>query len=326
MRAVLYDRWGGPEVLRIAEVDVPTPRTGEVLVRVEAASINSWDWDLLTGRRYIVRPSGFSKGPKQLGFDLAGTVEQTGPGVSRFRRGDAVLADLAFDGPRAFAEFVVVKEAALAKKPEGLSFAHAAALPQAGLLASLGLSGPPEVGSGSRVLVNGAGGGVGTLAIQLAKQQGAHVTGVDSAFKLEAMRKIGADRVIDYAQTDFTKAGEQYDCILDVVADHSPLDYARALASGGRLMVIGGTTSALLNVVTLGTILGILSGKRLGVLIHKQDVAELEQLASLCASSQLSPVVDGIYPLEQIQDAFTRFASGQFVGKIVISIGSAQPS
>jgi NADPH:quinone reductase-like Zn-dependent oxidoreductase len=200
---------------------------------------------------------------------------------------------------------------------------NAAALPQAGLLAALGLSGVPEVDSGSRVLVNGAGGGVGTLAVQLAKLQGAHVTAVDSAAKLEAVRAAGADRAVDYAVTDFTRTGEHYDRILDVVAGRSPLDFARSLAPRGRLAVVGGTPGALLGVATLGTVLGMVTGKRLGVVIHKVKSAELERLASLCIAGRLTPVIDGIYPLKKIQDAFARFASGQFVGKIVVSVDAA---
>lgn len=323
MRAVLYDRWGGPEVLRLAEVEMPVPQVGEVLVRVVASSINAWDWDLLTGKRYFIRPPGFAKGPKQLGFDVAGIVEQAGHRASKFRRGDAVLGDLAFDGPKAFAEFVVMKETALVAKPDGMSFAHAAALPQAGLLAALGLSGAPEIKSGSRVLVNGAGGGVGLIAIQLAKLQGAHVTGVDSAVKRDPVSAAGADRIIDYSGTDFTKTGERYDRILDVVADRSPLGFIRALAPGGRLAVVGGTPGALLNVATLGSMLGILAGKRLGVVLHKPRSIELERLASLCAAHQLTPVIDGIYPLDKVQDAFARYASGRFAGKIVLSVDSA---
>lgn len=324
MRAVLYDRWGGPEVLRLADIDVPMPRTGEVLVRVVASSINSWDWDLLTGKRYFVRPPGFAKGPRQLGFDVAGVVEQIGPRVGRLRRGDAVVGDLAFHGPKAFAEFVVMKETALAVKPEGLGFVRAAALPQAGLLAALGLSGTPEVESGSRVLVNGAGGGVGLIAIQLAKLQGAHVTGVDSAVKLEAMLAAGADRTIDYAETDFTRTGERYDRILDVVAGRSSIGFARALAPRGRLAVIGGTPGTVLDVVTLGTVLGLLIRKRLGLVLHKPERAGLERLAALCVAGQLAPVVDSTYPLERIQDAFARFASGRFAGKIVLTVDPAR--
>lgn len=320
MRAVLYDRWGGPEVLRIGDIDEPHPQAGEVLVRVAASSINSWDWDLLTGKSYVMRPAGFAKGPKQLGFDVAGVVERTGPGVSKFRPGDAVFGDLAFDGPRAFADRVAIKETALALKPDGLSFVDAAALPQAGLLAALGLSGAPELKSGSRVLVNGAGGGVGPIAIQLAKLKGAHVTGVDSAVKLEAVRAAGADQVIDYATTDFTKTGERYDRILDVVADHSPLNFAQALTRGGRLSVVGGAGGTILKVVTLGTLLSLVTGKRLGLVLHKPRAAELERLAALCSAGQLRPAIDGVYPLERIEDAFARFASGQFVGKIVMTL------
>ena len=323
MRTVLYDRWGGPEVLRLAELENPVPRAGEVLVRVAASSINSWNWDLLTGKRYFMRPAGFAKGPKQLGFDVAGIVEQTGHQASKFRRGDAVLGDLAFDGPKAFAEFVIMKETALVAKPEGMSFTHAAALPQAGLLAKLGLSGAPEIKNGSRVLVNGAGGGVGLIAIQLAKLQGAHVTGVNSAVKLESVRAAGADRMTDYAGTDFTRTQERYDRIVDVVADRSPFGFIRALEPRGRLAVVGGTPGALLNVATLGAIVGILACRRLGVVLHKPKIIELERLVSLCVGGQMAPVVDGIYPLDRVQDAFARYASGQFTGKIVLSVDPA---
>lgn len=323
MRAVLYDEWGGPEVLRVADVETPAPKEGEVLVRVAASSINSWDWDLLTGKRYFVRPQGFATGPKQLGFDIAGIVEQVGPEVTRLRPGDAVFGDMAFDGPRAFAELVAVKDSKLALKPEGISFAQAAALPQAGLLAVLGLAGAPEIGDGTRVLINGGGGGVGPIAIQLAKLAGAEVTAVDSALKLEAMRAAGADRVIDYAVTDFATEGLRYDRILDVVANRPVTRFARALAPGGRLAVVGGTPGMLLRIVTLGTLLGAVTGKKLGLVIHKPQVDELDRLGALCAARQVEPVIDGVYPLERIQDAFARFASGAFVGKIVIGVDGA---
>ncbi len=323
MRAVLYDRWGGPEVLRLGEIEKPVPGPGEVLVRNVASSINSWDWDLLVGKRYLVRPAGFAKGPKQLGFDIAGIVEETGADVSRFRQGDAVIGDLAFGGPKAFADYVVAKETALCLKPERLSFIEAAALPQAGLLAALGLAGKPLVKRGSRVLVNGAGGGAGLIALQLAKLEGAHVTGVDSAVKLAAMRAAGADEVIDYQKTDFTRIGERFERIIDMVANRSPGDFVRALEGGGRLAAVGGSPGTILSLVTLGTLLGILSGKRLGLVLHKVKPAELERLSALCAESRLAPVIDGTYPIDQIQEAFARFASGLFVGKIVVTIDPA---
>jgi len=314
MQAVLYDQRGGPEVLRLADIDVPEPQVGEVLVRLVASSINSWDWDLITGTWPFDKRSG------QLGFDISGIVEQVGSGVTRFKPGDAVLGDLAFEGAKAFAEYLVVKETYLAAKPEGLSFIDAAALPQAGLLAALGLSKAPEIKSGSRVLINGAGGGVGLLAIQLAKIEGAHVTGVDSAIKLEAIRAAGADQAIDYAQTDFTRTGERYDRIIDVVARRSPFDFARTLAPGGRLAVIGGAAGALLSVVSVGSMLALLTGKRMGLAIHKPKMAELDRLTVLCTAGRLKPVIDSTYPLAKIQEAFARYASGEFVGKIVIVI------
>lgn len=320
MRAVLYERWGGPEVLKLADIAKPAPQEGEVLVRVAASSINSWDWDLLIGKPYLVRPPGFESGPKQLGFDVAGIVEAVGPGVTRFRPGDAVFGDMAFDGPRAFADFVAVKEAMLAKKPDGITFVEAAALPQAGLLGMLGLSGSPALKPGSRVLINGGGGGVGPIAIQLAKLEGAVVTGVDSAIKLEAMQRAGADRAIDYAKTDFTATGDRYDRILDVAANRPVMHFARALAPGGRLSVVGGSPGTLLRLVTLGTVLGVLTGKRLGLVIHKVRSSELDRLGALCAAGKLRPAIDSTYPLDRIADAFARFASGQFTGKIVISI------
>lgn len=320
MRAVLYDRWGGPEVLRLAEIDTPAPKDGEVLVRVAASSINSWDWDLLTGKPYFVRPPGFANGPKQLGFDVAGIVEAVGPGVTRFKPGDAVFGDQAFQGPTAFAEFAVIKESALALKPAGVSFADAAALAQAGLLAVLGFNGAPAIGAGSQVLFNGAGGGVGMIAIQLAKLAGATVTGVDSAIKLEAMRAQGADRVLDYRTTDYTATGDRYDRILDVMANRPLGHYVRALKRDGRLAVIGGTPGGLLRVAALGPPLGLLMGRKLGLVLHKVRAEELERLGSLAAEGKLRPKIDSTFPLERIKEAFAHFASGQFVGKVVVTV------
>lgn len=317
---MLYDRWGGPEVVRLAEIEKPAPADGEVVVRVVASSINSWDYDLMIGKRYLVRPPGFASGPKQLGFDVAGTVEAVGSGVTQFKPGDAVFGDMAFDGPRAFADYVAVREGALAIKPDAVSFVQAAALAQAGLLAALALGGEPRIASGSNVLVNGGGGGVGPIAIQLARLAGARVTGVDSARKIEAMRAAGADETLDYAETDFTRTGRRYDRIVDVVANRPMRDFARALAPGGRLAIVGGSPGSLLRAVTVGTLLGLVTGRRMGLVIHKVDVAELERLAGLCAAGQLAPAIDSVHGLENIRAALERFASGQFTGKIVIRV------
>lgn len=318
MRAVLYDRWGGAEVLRLAEIETPSPKDDEVLIRVRAASVNPWDLDLLTGKRYIVRPEGFAKGPKRLGFDVAGVVEAAGRDVTRFRVGDEVFGDIAWDGPGTFADHICVKQTKLALKPAGMSFEQAAAMPQAGLLALQGLS---AVKAGDKVLINGAGGGVGTIGIQLAKMQGAEVTGVDSAQKFEAMRAAGADQVVDYKVEDFTGSGVGYDHILDVVANRPLLAYARALNRGGGLSIVGGTPGTLLKTLALGPLLGLLSGKRMRLMIYKPNAADLDRLATLLAKGRVVPVIDSTFPIEQVADAVRRLAHGQACGKVVVSVG-----
>jgi NADPH:quinone reductase-like Zn-dependent oxidoreductase len=317
MRAILYDRWGGPEVMRLAEVEKPTPADDEVLVRVRAASLNSWDWDLLAGKRYLTRPEGFAKGPKRLGFDVAGIVESVGAGVTRFRPGDSVFGDIAWDGPGTLADYVCAKDSKLAHRPAELSWAHAAAMPQAGLLALQGLG---AVERGDSVLINGAGGGVGTIGIQIAKAQGATVTGVDSAEKLETMRAAGADHVVDYRARDFTRAGLRYDLILDVVAARPVSAYARALNRGGRLAVVGGTPGIVVRAATLGPLLGLLTGKRMGLMIYKPNPADLERLAALAVEGKLVPVIDSVHSLERTADAMRRLADGHALGKVVVSI------
>jgi NADPH:quinone reductase-like Zn-dependent oxidoreductase len=319
MRAILYDRWGGPEVMRLAEVDLPTPADDEVLVRVHAASVNSWDWDLLIGKRYLTRPEGFAKGPKRLGFDVAGVVERVGTSVSRFRPGEAVFGDIAWDGPGTFADYVCAKEAKLAPKPAGVSWEQAAALPQAGLLALQGLR---AVKRGDRVLINGAGGGVGTIGIQIAKTLGADVTGVDSADKLETMRAAGADHVVDYRAEDFTRTGQRYDHILDVVAARPLGAYARALNRGGRLTVVGGTPGIVVRTAILGPLFGLLTSKRMGLLIYKPSAADLERLAALALKGKVVPVIDSIHPLENAAEAMRRLGEGHALGKVVVAVSA----
>ncbi len=319
MRAILYDRWGGPEVLRLAEVEKPTPADDEVLVRVHAASANSWDWDLLIGKRYLTRPERFAKGPKRLGFDVAGVVERVGTSVTRFKPGDAVFGDIAWNGPGTFADYVCAKESKLAPKPAELSWEQAAALPQAGLLALQGLR---AVRRGDHVLLNGAGGGVGTLGIQIAKTLGAEVTGVDSAEKLETMRAAGADHVVDYRAEDFTRTGQRYDHILDVVAARPLGAYARALNRGGRLTVVGGTPGIVVRTAILGPLFGLLTSKRMGLLIYKPEAADLERLAALALEGKLVPVIDSIHLLENAAAAMRRLGEGHALGKVVVAVSA----
>ena len=283
MRAVVYDRYGPTDVLRVESMPVPSPMPGQVLLKVSATSVNLSDWECLLGNPMYARIGGLrSPARRVLGSDIAGRVEAVGSGVTQFRTGDEVYGDnLYLKG--GFAEYVVAPESALAVKPETLTFAEASALPQAGAIA---MQGTAAAGPGRRVLINGAGGGSGAFAIQLAKQAGAHVTGVDDAGKLDFMTSLGADDVIDYRSQDFTR-GEPYDLVLDLVAYRSVFTYRRALARGGRYLCVGGTSRALLRVATMGFVLGRLTGRRLGVLVVKLGPAGFEPFSERCVSGDV---------------------------------------
>ena len=234
---------------------MPSPAAGQVLVKIAATSVNLSDWESLRGSPLYSRIGGLrAPARRTLGSDIAGWVDAVGDGVTRFRPGDEVYGDnLVLKG--GFAEYAVAPESALARKPAGLTFAEASTIPQAGAIA---LQGTDGAGAGQRVLINGAGGGSGSFAIQLAKRLGAHVTGVDNAGKLDFMRSVGADEVIDYRSEDFTRGGP-YDLILDLVAHRSVFAYRRALAPGGRYRCVGGSVSALLRVLTVGSLAGRLT-------------------------------------------------------------------
>ena len=243
MKAIVVTRYGSPEMLRLQEVPKPTPKDDEMLVRVHAASINAWDWDLLRGRPYLTRLGGGFRAPKHriIGADIAGRVEAVGRNVADFAEGDAVYGDISGSGWGGFAECVSIRASALAHKPEGISFTHAAAIPQAAVLALQALQkAPPQ--AGQHALIIGAGGGAGTFAVQLAKNRGAHVTAVDRADKLDMLRSVGADLALDYRREDFAKTGQTYDLIVDMVMQRSLFDYWRALAPQGTFVVVGGAT------------------------------------------------------------------------------------
>lgn len=322
MQAVVYTRYGSADVLHLAEVATPTPGDDEVLVRVHAASVNSWDWDLVTGQPPIYRLMFGLRTPKYpiIGSDIAGRVEAVGSKVTRFQPGDEVFGDISGDRFGAFAEYACANADILARKPASISFEDAAALPQAAVLALQGLR-QGELQQGKRVLINGAGGGVGTFAVQLAKASGAEVTGVDSAPKLEMLRTLGADHVIDYAQTDFTRNGQPYDLILDMVARRSVGDYLRALGPGGMLVVVGGRLEAIFQTVTLGAWLARRQQKGMGLLLHKPDASDLEHLTGLVAAGTLVPIIDRYCPLGETAEAVRRLGAGEVKGKVVITVG-----
>jgi NADPH:quinone reductase-like Zn-dependent oxidoreductase len=316
MRAVVYDRYGPPGVLRIESLPVPSPAAGQVLVRIAATSVNLSDWETLRGTPLYSRIGGLrAPARRTLGSDIAGWVDAVGPGVTRFRPGDEVYGDnLALKG--GFAEYAIAPESALATKPPELTMVEASTIPQAGVIAWQGTNGAE---AGHRVLVNGAGGGSGSFAIQLAKRLGAHVTGVDNAGKLDFMRSLGADEVIDYRSADFTRRGP-YDLILDLVAHRSVFAYRRALAPGGRYRCVGGSVSALLRVLTVGSLTGLLTRRRLGVLAVKEGPAHFGPVAERCAAGDLKIHIDRTFTLDEVPEALAWVGEGHALGKVVVSV------
>lgn len=314
MRAVVHDRYGPPAVLRLEQVEVPTPGEREVLVEVLATSVNLSDWEGLLGSPAYARLGGLRRPARRvLGSDIAGRVAAVGAGVTRFRTGDEVYGDnLGLKG--GFAEYAVAPESVLAPKPASLTFAQASTIPQAGAIA---VQGTALAGPGTRVLVNGAGGGTGTFAIQLARSAGAHVTGVDNAGKLDHMRSLGADEVVDFRVQDFTRLGP-FDLVLDLVAHGSVLAYRRALAPGGRYLCVGGSVPTLLRVATVGALLARLTGRRLGVLAVKEGPDHFSPLTERCLTGEVRIHVDRTFPLEEAAAALAHVGEGRALGKVVV--------
>jgi NADPH:quinone reductase-like Zn-dependent oxidoreductase len=318
VRAAVHDRYGSPDVLRIEDVPVPAPGRGQVLVAVAATSLNLSDWEGLTGSPGYARLGGLRRPRRRiLGSDIAGRVAEVGDGVTRFRPGDEVYGDnLALLG--GFAEYAVAAESALAPKPAGLTFVQASTLPQAGAIA---LQGTVGAAAGRRVLINGGGGGSGSFAIQLAKRAGAHVTGVDNAHKLDFMRSLGADDVLDFRREDFTRDRDPFDLVLDLVAHRSVFAYRRSLARGGRYRCVGGSVRALLRVVTAGVVVGRATGRRLGVLVVRPGPESFTRLAALCESGEIGIHVDRTFALEDVAAALAHVGEGRALGKVVVEVG-----
>jgi NADPH:quinone reductase-like Zn-dependent oxidoreductase len=318
VKAVVYDEYGPPEVLRLADVDVPVPGKDEVLVELTAVSLNRSDWESLVGRPLYARLGGLRRPRRRiLGSDVAGRVAAVGAGVTGYRPGDRVFADV-LDRLGGLAEYVRVPAAALARIPDGMGDEEAACLPQAGAIALHGIVGR-GLGPGSRVLVNGAGGGGGMYAVQLAKLLGAEVTGVDSAAKLDFVRSLGADRVVDYEREDFTRHEPGYDLVLDLAGHRSVLACRRALAPGGRYLWVGGPVPVLLQVLLLGPLLGA-GRRRLRILPVRLGAARVLPLAEHCLAGRVTTHVDGRHPLAESPDALRRLGAGEVRGKVVITI------
>lgn len=315
MRAWVRDRYGSIEQLRLEQVATPVPRTGEVLVQVVASSINLSDWEALHGSPGYARFGGLRR---ILGSDVAGRITAVGPGVTRFRAGDEVYGD---SMPRfgVFAEYLAMPESQLAAKPAALSFADAAAIPQAGAIAREAIAlGQP----GMRMLINGAGGGSGSLLVQLAVAKGLHVTAVDNAGKLDFLRRIGAHEVIDYRATDPYRTG-RYDLIVDMVARRSAFTYHRAIARGGRFVMVGGTLRALVRMVTIGPLVGALTGRRLGLLIVHTGPTHFAGIGDRVASGELEVQIDREFPFEELPAALALHGGGNALGKVVVRVRDA---
>jgi NADPH:quinone reductase-like Zn-dependent oxidoreductase len=313
---MVYERYGGPEVLTLREVPTPIPSRGEVLVEVVATSVNLSDWEGLRGSPGYSRFGGLIRPARHtLGSDIAGRIVAIGEGVSRFVVGDEVFGDnLTRKG--GFAEYAVAPESALTHKPKELSFAEASTIPQAGAIASqaVALAVP-----GSRMLINGAGGGSGSFMVQLASAKGVHVTAVDNAGKQDFLRVLGADATLDYRRDDFTRTGP-YDLIVDLVASRSIFAFRRALAKGGRCVVVGGTGRAVLRMVTVGWLLGVLTRAHLGLLIVRQGPAGFASAARSCASGDLGIHIDRVFSLSEVPAALAWHGEGRARGKVVVAV------
>ena len=323
MHAIVQSEYGGPEVLEFADVERPTPNPDEVLVRVVAASVGAGDWHLMRGEPFLIRLIyGGYRRPKfpTPGVDIAGQVEAIGRDVTDFEPGDEVLADLSEHGFGGFAEYVCVPANAVVLKPETVSFRTAAAIPTSAVAALQALRDAGELQSGEHVLINGASGGVGTFAVQIAKYLGAEVTAVCSTAKMELVLSIGADHVVDYTAEDVTTTGNQYDLILDTAGSHSMRSYGRILTPMGRYVMVGGPTRRFVATMALGPVLSALGRRRYCGFSLKPNPDDLRFLSGLLESGDLTPVIDQRYPLKQVPDAIRDLEAGRATGKLVITV------
>jgi NADPH:quinone reductase-like Zn-dependent oxidoreductase len=321
MKAVVYTKYGSPDVLQLKEVAKPVPTDDEILIKVQAVSVNRSDWEGLIGKPMYARLGGLRKpSNKILGSDVAGRVEMVGKNNKEFQPGDEVFGEMG-DYHGGFAEYVCTRGRAWVLKPAGLTFEEAAAIPQAGVIALQGIRNKGQVQPGQKVLINGAGGGAGTFAVQLAKMYGAEVTGVDNTSKLDFMRSLGADYVIDYTREDFTKNGKQYDLILDVIAHRSVFAYLRALKPNGSYLAVGGSVVTMFQIFLLGPWIRRTSGKNLQVLAVQRNQKDLAFITELCEAGKVVPVIDRRYPLREVPEALRYLGEGRAKGKIVITVG-----
>lgn len=322
MKAIVYRNYGSPDVLKLEEVEKPTPGDNEVLIRVRAACVNPLDWHFMRGEPYVVRLVAGLRKPKVtgLGVDVAGQVEAAGRNVTQFKPGDEVFGMCR----GAFAEYACAAESAVVIKPGNVSFEQAASAPVAAFTALQALRDKGQIRAGQKILINGAAGGVGTFAVQIAKSFGADVTGVCSTRNVDMVRSIGADRAIDYTREDFTKSGERYDLMLDAVGNHSLSECTRALNPKGVCVMAGGTTDRWM-IGALARMLGavalslVISQKLVGILA-KRNKEDLTIIGELMATAKVTPVIDRRYTLSEVPEAIRYLEEGHARGKVVITL------
>lgn len=323
MKAILRHEYGPPDILELQEVDKPVVGDDQVLVRVHAAGVNMADVDYMLGRPKSARIFTGLRAPRNLilGLDVAGRVEEVGKDVTRFRPGDDVFGDLTNHGYGGFAEYVCAGQGAFASKPTNLSFEEAAVVPQAGVMALQGLGSRNAIQPGQQVLINGAGGNVGPFAVQIAKSLGAEVTAVDRAEKLDMLRSIGADHVIDYAEKDIMSRGERYDRILDVAAFRSIFDWKAMLHPGGRYVAVPNSMSGLFSTVFLGLLVRATGNRKMGIQTGQVfAMRDVEFLTELIEVGKVRPIIDRRYPLDKVPEALRYQEAGFPRGKIVINV------
>ncbi len=328
MKAITYTRYGSPDVLRLEEVEKPTPSANEVLVKICAASVNAYDWHYMRADPFLVRLVGGLFRPRnpRLGADIAGRVEAVGSAVTQFRPGDAVYGDLAAVGNGAFAEYSVVPEHALALKPANLTFEQAAAVPMAAVTALQALRDGAKLGAGQKVLINGASGGVGTFAVQIAKSFGAEVTAVCSTRNVDLVRSLGADHIIDYKREDITRSAQRYDSILAVNGYHPLSAYKRILRPEGRYVMAGGSNAQIFEALLLGPLLSIPGPKKLASFAATPSSKDLLVMKELLEAGKVVPVIDRCYPLSETAEAIRYLEDAHARGKVVITVAQSSQS
>lgn len=324
MKSIIYTHYGSPDVLQLEDLETPTPQGNEILIKIRAASVNALDWHLMRAKPFLARFANGLQRPKntKLGADVAGVVEAVGPAVTQFQVGQAVFGGLPTGMLGAFAEYICVPETFLALKPAQISFEAAAAVPVAAFTALQGLRDAGHIQAGQQVLINGAAGGVGTFAVQIAKAYGAHVTAVCSTRNLEQTRRIGAEQVIDYTQVDFARQGRQYDLIFDAVGNRTVADFQRTLKPDGICVVAGFTRLSLLfQVIVVGGWVSAVGRQKIGLMqTAHPNQKDLLVIKDLLASGKVVPVVERSYPLAEVPEAIRYLETGHVRGKLVIAM------